>query len=435
MSRHLYFKQFRMTVFQSEGPSRVTSAVERGPNPILSAPAEVEISLLDLLIVIARRKWLIVKIALGLVVIAAVICFLLPDKYTSTTTLLPPQQNSGAGAALLAQLGGLSSMASLAGGNLALKNPNDLEVALLKSETVENAVIDRFRLMDLYHVKRMSVARKKLEAAIDIESGTKDGLIRLSATDKNPQRAAELANGYVEEFKKFHATLAVTEASQRRLFFEQQLGQAKDQLANAEEELKKTEQTTGVLQVDSQARLLIESAAALRGQIVAKQVELQSMRAFGTEENPQIVTEEQEISALKAQLSKLTGDDTAMSSDIILPKGKIPEAGLEYVRKLRDVKYYETIFELLARQYEAAKVDEARQGVEVQIVDKGLVPDHHSSPKRMIILLAAACLGLVIGVIWVLIASGLDRLADDPAENARLQTLKSLLSFRSSAQH
>jgi len=408
----------------------VLSEAERVTDPILAAPAEEEISLLGLLLVIARRRRRILQIAFGIVLLAVIVSLFLPFRYTAITSILPPQ-NSSPGSALLAQLGSLSS-ASLAGGGggggLGLKNPNDLQVAMLKSRTVEDAMVDRFHLLELFKVKRRSDARKRLENIVDIDSGSKDGLIRISVTDRDPRRAAEMANGYIEEFKKFSATLAVTEASQRRVFFEQQLLQAKDNLANAEEELKKTEQKTGLIQLDSQARAVIESVAQLRAQIAAKEVQIQAMRSFATSENPQLAVAEQELAALQVQQQKMGADDA--SNELLIPKGNLQQTGLEYVRKLRDVKYYETIFELMARQYEIAKVDEARQGATVQIVDRAIVPDHRSSPKRTLIVLGAAVFGVFVGVIWAFTAEGLERLSKNPAERSRLEELRTLFSFR-----
>ena len=398
---------------------------EREPTRSAASLAEEEISLLDLLIILLRRRWLILKVTMGAVAVGLLLAFLLPTRYTATTSILPPQQGSSSGAALMAQLGSLGSMASLAGGSaLGLKNPNDLQVAMLKSRTVEDAMIDRFHLASLYNKKRRSDVRKKFESFVDIENGAKDGLIRISVTDRDPNRAAAMANGYVEAFKKLGATLAITEASQRRLFFEQQLGQAKDQLANAEEALKRTEQKTGLIQLDSQARAVIASVAQLRAQIAAKQVQIDAMRSFATGENPDLKTAESELAGLEAELAK-TG---ASSDEMFIPRGNMQEAGLEYVRRLRDVKYYETIFDLLARQYEAAKVDEAREGAMIQVVDAAVVPDRKSSPKRVLIVAGSAVLGLGLGVFWVLAAKGLERLAGNPAEQERLETLKRLLA-------
>jgi len=416
-----------MAVTQSEEPETVLTEARGNTDPIL-LPAEEEISLLDLLIVIARRRRLIVKMALGMALVGVILSLLLPFRYTASTSILPPQQNSSAGAALMAQLGSLGSVASLAGGSLGgLKNPNDLQVAMLKSRTVEDAMLDRFHLVELYHAKRRSDARKKLEKVVDISNGSKDGLIRISITDGEPHRAAEMANGYVDEFKKFSATLAVTEASQRRLFFEQQLSQAKDNLANAEEDLKRTEQKTGLIQLESQARAVIESVAQLRAQIAAKEVQIRAMRSFATGENSELKIAEQELAGLQAQQEKMGATSDAA---LLIPKGKLQESGLEYVRKLRDVKYFETIFNLLARQYEIAKVDEAKQGAVVQIVDHAIVPDRRSSPQRTLIVIGALFFGVLLGIVWAFAAEGFTRLSNNPAERSRLEELKEAISIR-----
>jgi tyrosine-protein kinase Etk/Wzc len=399
----------------------------RGTDPVSTESAEENISLLDLAIVIVQNRWLIVKTAFAVALVAVIISLLLPIRYTASTSILPPQQSSSAGAALMAQLGNLGSAASLASGSLGLKNPNDLQVAMLKSRTVEDAMLDRFHLMDLYKSKRRSDARKRFENAVDINDGAKDGLIRISITDGDPRRAADIANGYVQEFKKFSATLAVTEASQRRLFFEQQLSQAKDNLAHAEEELKKTELKTGLIQLDSQARATIELIADLRAQIAAKEVQISSMRSFATGENPDLQLAEQELAGLKSQEEKM-GAASEDATNALLPKGNMQEASLEYIQRLRDVKYFETIFDLLARQYEVARVDEARQGSTVQVVDPAIIPDRRSSPQRTLIVLGAFVFGLFLGVAWVFTKVSFTRLSDNPAKRPRLEVLKGLIS-------
>jgi uncharacterized protein involved in exopolysaccharide biosynthesis len=414
-----------MSVNQFEVPERVFSPAETTIDSD-SATSE-EISVLDLVLVLVRSRKLILKIAVYTVVIAVIVSFLLPIRYTATTSVLPPQQASSTGSALLAQFGGLSSVASLAGGSLGLKNPNDLQIAMLKSRTVEDAMVDRFHLMELFEVKYRSDARKKFENVVDIDSGPKDGLIRISVTDRSPQRAAEMANGYVEEFKRLSATLAVTEASQRRLFFEQQLTQAKDNLAHAEEDLKKTGQRTGLVQLDSQTRATIELLANLRGQIAAKEVEISGMRSFATGENPDLQMAEQQLAGLRSQEARMGAASEGATSSLI-PKGNMQEAGIEYIRKLRDVKYFETILDLLARQYEVAKVDEARQGATVQIVDRAIVPDRRSSPKRTLIVLGAAAFGIFLGVFWAFAREGMTRLSNNPTERERLELLKESIS-------
>jgi uncharacterized protein involved in exopolysaccharide biosynthesis len=334
----------------------------------------------------------------------------------------------------MSQLSTLSPIASLAAGNsLGIKNPNDMYVAMFKSRTVEDAMVQRFDLMSEYHAKRRSDARKVFESHSEVESNPKDSLIRVSVTDRDPKRAAVMTNAYVEEYRKLSGTLAITEAAQRRLFFEQQLAQAKDNLANAEEALKKTEQTTGVIQMDSQARALIESATSLRAQIAAKEVEIHAMRSFASDGNPDLQLAEQQLAGWQAQLSHLTGNRSGTEDDLILSRGQVPGAGLEYLRKLRDVRYYDTIFELLAKQFEMAKLDEARQGALIQVVDPAIPPDRRSSPKRIFIVLVATMAGFIIAMFWVLVTAAFASAQKNPENNERLERLKLTLFNKTQA--
>jgi len=393
------------------------------------ASEEDEISLLDLLIVLAERKRLIFWVTAAFAILAVVISLLLPVRYTATVVLLPPQQNSSIGAALASQLGNLGGVAALAGGSLGLKNPNDMFVGMLKSRTVEDAMVEHFGLMQEYHKKYLSDARKTFDSRATVDGNGKDGLIHISVEDQDPQRAADLANGYIEQFRMQSQHLAIGEAAQRRLFFEQQLVQAKDNLARAEEALKQTEQATGVIQLDSQARALIESAASLRAQITMREVEIQGMQTYATGENAQLVQAQRELEGLRAQLAKLGGSEDSASGELIVPKGRVPEAGLEYVRRLRDVKYNETIFDILARQFEIAKLDEAKQGALIQVVDPAIAPDRKSFPRRGLIVLGATLAGLLIGVFSALVQAGLGRLKQDPDAVEKFALLKRALSL------
>lgn len=387
-----------------------------------------QISALDILAILAGEKRFIGRFVLGGIVVAILLAFLLPIRYEAKVLILPPQQNSSLGTALAGQLGGslgsLAPLASLAGGSSLLKNPADMYVALLTSRTVEDALIYRFELMKEYHEKRLSDTRKKLEDRTTVTAGAKDGLIRLAVEDRDPKRSADLANGYVEEFRKLSASLAITEAARRRLFFDEQLQQAKEDLASSEEAMRKTEQSTGVLQIDSQARSLIESAAILRGQVVAKQVQIQSMRAFASEDNPALVLAKQELAALQAQLERMAGSQQDPGSDIILSKGRVTGAGLEYLRRLRDLKYHETVYELLAKQFEIAKLDEAREGSIVQVVDSAITPDRRSSPHRLWIIIGGTILAFVISGFWVVMRESWIRSSNAPERRQRLELLK-----------
>ena len=387
-------------------------------------PQHIEISLFEILLVLIRDRRKIAYITGGMAIAAFLLATVLPLRYTSTTTFMPPQQSSSASSALLAQLGSLGSLAGLGGGVAGLKSPNDLYVALLKSETVENALIQRYELMREYRCKRLSDARKALEKHTTIDGSGKDGLIRISIEDHSPERAAELANGYIAQYRQLSAGLAVSEASQRRAFFEQQLVDAKDKLAQSEEALKLTEQTTGVIQMDSQARALIEAAGSLRAQIASKEVQVQSMRTYSGDGNANLTEAEQQLSTMRAQLAKLVGNGDEAGSALLVAKGSIPQASLEYIRKLRDVKYNETIFEILARQFEAAKLDEAKQGALIQVVDQARVPDKKSGPSRLVYMAVGIFLGFMGSSTMALARAAKHYLDAQPEYAAFLNQLK-----------
>ena len=390
---------------------------------------ESEISLLEVLTTIADRKRIVIWMTGIFAVTAVVVTLLLPNWYTATVTLMPPQQNTSLNAALASQLGSLGGFAALAGSSLNIKNPNDMYVGMMKGRTVEDGMIQNFGLMQQYRDRYLSDARKDLERHAMVDGSGKDGLIHISFEDRDPKRAAALANGYVDQFRKLTQQLAITEASQRRLFYESQLEQAKDNLASAEENLKQTEQQTGLIQLDSQARALIETAASLRAQIVAKEVQIQSMRTYATGENSELVQAQEELDSLRSQLAKLGGSEEGADAGLLVPKGKVPEEGLEYVRKLRDVKYYETIFDILARQFEAAKLDEAKEGTVIQVVDSAIPPDRKSSPHRTIIVLGASAIGFFLGVFIALVQAGFESLKRSDGTAVRLANLRRALRF------
>jgi tyrosine-protein kinase Etk/Wzc len=387
-----------------------------------------EVSLLEIATAIIRRRRIVGWTVLAALIIGILLCILLPTEYTAETTLLPPQQSSSLNSLLSSQLGGLAALSGV-GHDLGLKNPNDMFVAMFHSQTVEDAMVKKYGLESEYHAKYLSVARKALESHSKVDGSSKDGLIHVTFTDHNPQRAAELANGYVDQFRHLSEHLAMTEAGQRRLFFQQQLEDAKNKLADAEEALKTTEEKGGLIQLDSQARALIESAAALRAQIAAKQVEIQGMRSYAADNNPNLVEAQQQLDALRSQLAQLTGNGGGADDELIVPRGKVPQAGLDYVRKYRDVKYYETIFDILARQFEVAKLDEAREGALIQVVDPAIVPDYKSAPKRSIILAISLLLGLFLGILGALASAGWENLNRDPVSRIQLDELRQ--AFRS----
>ena len=389
----------------------------------VTKPEDDEISLLDLAIVLAKHKKLILGVPFAVAVVTAIVTLLMPNIYTGRAVIMPPQQQSSAAAAFLGQLGVL---AGGAGAALGLKNPGDLYAGMLKSRTIADNLIQRFKLQELYGKDTKVETRKALANDTTISVG-RDGLVTVEFEDKDPSRAADIANAYIEELDRLTQTIAITEAGQRRLYFEKQLKLSKEKLADAEVELKKTQEQTGMIRFEEQGKAIIEAIASLRAQVAAREVQLTAMRSFATERNPDIIRVQQELVGLRSELSKLEKRNTDVSGDIFVPTGNVPEVGLEYVRKFRDVKYQETLFELMAKQYEIARVDEAKDAAVIQVVDKAVLPDRKSKPRRALIVLVA---GVVVGVlvlVWVFAKEGFEKARSDPVRAARIETLRTHL--------
>jgi tyrosine-protein kinase Etk/Wzc len=293
-------------------------------------------------------------------------------------------------------------------------------------------MINRFDLIKEYRVKRLSDARKIFEDRSTAVAGLKDGVIRITVDGATPEQAATMANAYVEEFQALASGISTTEAGQRRLFFDRQLEQAKNNLANAEQDLKKTELSTGFVQPDNQSRAMIESAAILQGQISAKEVEIQSMSSYATDTNPDMVILKRQLEELRAQLAQFTGN-AATESGLFVPKGKVPEAALDYVRKLREVKYQETIFAALANQYQLARLQEAKQGAVFQVIDRAVPPDRRSFPQRAILVFVFALLAFIVACVYVGVSAAFDALRRDPLDGPKVSVL--LAALRSPRTH
>jgi uncharacterized protein involved in exopolysaccharide biosynthesis len=389
-----------------------------------SSPVADEISLLDLLIVLAKHKRIVVGVPFVAAILSASASLLLPNYYTGTTRILPPQQSASAATALLNQLGGaFGGLAGAAGGALGLRNPSELYVGMLKSRTIADNLITRFDLGKVYDEDYISETRKRLAKETTISTG-RDGIITVEVDDKDTKRAADLANGYVEELKKLTKVLAVTEASQRRLFFEQQLLQAKDSLTAAEITARQGLQKGGIAQVDAQGRSMIEVTARLRAQISAKEVQLGAMRTFAAEGNPELQRTQQELEALRRELSRNEGSSATPAANMDANRA----SGLDNLGRLRDVKYYEFLYELLAKQYELAKIDEAKDATIIQVVDKAIEPDRKSRPKRSLIVIFVTFATLIGAVIWVFVREAVTRGGSE--QTARLNALRSYLRWR-----
>ena len=384
-----------------------------------------EPDLIDLLLVLAQGKKTILRITIAAAVVALVVSLLLPKMYTATTTILPPQESQSSLSSMLGQFGALTGFASR---DLGLKNPSDLFVAMLRSRSVEDGLVDGFDLRKVYGVKTYQDARKKLEGRSNISAGD-EGLITIAVADRNPQRAADLANAYVSQLHSLNENLAITEAAQRRLFYQQKLDAEREDLSRAELALQQIQEKSGLIQPDAQGKAIIDAVASTRAQVAIQEVRLQAMRTYATENNPDLKRAEQELAGLRAQLAQLersTGD--LGNGNLEVPTRRLPKVELDYVRGLRDVKYHESVYEFLSKQLEAARIDEAKDAITVQAVDKAVAPEKKSSPRRLLIVLVSTILAFVLSCVWVLIAEIIKRREQDPHDHARLALLRRYLT-------
>jgi len=305
---------------------------------------------------------------------------------------------------------GGAGLIGLASGVAGVKSQGELFVEIMKSRTVLDRIVDRFDLLSLYRSDLFNLgkkryrqdARKRLLELLAVREDRKSGIIILTVEDKDPKRAAEMANAFVEELKSLKGGLAISEAGQRRMFFEEQIQHTKVSLARAEEEIKGFQQRTGMFQVDAQARAIIEGIARLRAALAVKEVEAKVLRSFATAQNPDMQRIEEEIRALRAELEKV---ETLKGHgfDPLMPSARVPEMATEYLRKLRQLKYNETLYELLSKQYELAKLEEARDAVVIQVIDRAVPPERKSRPLRALIVLLATVTMLFLSVFIVLL--------------------------------
>ena len=313
------------------------------PPPLQAMPDDDEINLLDLLIVLAKHKAMILKVTLGAALLAVGVTLLMSNVYTGTARILPPQQSQSSASALLGQLGGL---AGLAGGAMGIKNPADIYLAMLKSRTLMGKIANRFGLQQIYEAKTLTDTLKALERNSIFTAG-KDGVITVEVSDLDPKRAADMANAFVEELAKLMQNFALTDASQKRIFFDQQMKQAQDKLTNAEIHLDKT-----------------------------------------------------------------------------------PNTNLQYMDAVRNVKYQEAVWEILAKQFEMSKLDEAKDFPLIQVLDQATPPENKSKPKRSMIVILATLLAFFLAVLLAFVRESVLRAKQQPEQAERMQILCNAFKWR-----
>ncbi|MEK7286807.1 MAG: GNVR domain-containing protein [Nitrospirota bacterium] len=368
------------------------------------------INLYDLWQVLVKRKRIIYLIVGVAFCASIIISLLLPKIYAATTSTYPPQQDSmgismGMNALAEKGLGGLS------GGLFGGKTPADLWVGILKSNTLRDTIIKRFSLKELFHVKTIEDARVALNGRVKIIKG-KDEIIAITVEDKDPSRAAKIANAFVEELDKINRGNVMTSGKRTRLFLEKRLHDAKSDLFKAEEEIKVFQENNKAVRIDEQSKAIFGAIGEVRGNLMAKEVELETLLSFTTRNHPKAEILQSEVAGLKNQLRALTEGKkggNASSKDIFIPTERIPDLGLQYTRLFRNAKVQETLYGLLIQQYELARVQEAKDSPTVQILDFAKVPEKKIKPKRALIVIFSTFTAGFISVFYVFFLSYLEK--------------------------
>ena len=373
-----------------------------------------EVSLLDLLKVVFDNLRLLVLGPLAVGLVALGITFAIAPTFSATTKFLPPQQQQSSASALLSSLGALGGLAGAASG---LKSPADQYIAFLKSRSIQDALIERFNLVERYSADLADDARLGLEANIKISSG-KDGLITIVASDYNPAFAAQLANAHLEELSKLLSRLAITEAQQRRQFFEKQLASAKENLIKAEQALKSSGVNSSALKASPVAA--VEGLAKLKAAITAQEIKVASMRGYLTEAAPDFKQAQTELTAMRSQMVRAEKEEPANSGS----SGRESD----YIAKFRDFKYHETLFELFAKQYEMARVDESREGAVIQVLDVAKPPQRKAKPEKALIAMVATLAAGFALLLFVFIRQAVRAAIQQPGTSEKMLALSQALS-------
>lgn len=388
-----------------------------------AAPEEREIGLIEGLLVLARRAKLIAGICAATFVLACAVTLTMPNIYTATARILPPTEDQGGLAAMLGSMGGLASLVGVSPGGTS----SELYVGMLRSRSVADAIIDRFELMEVYGRKTRLDTYDALGRRVGVELGKKDGIIAISVDDREPARAAAIANAYVEELKRLSVEINLSSAGRERDFLSARLEAARADLARAEERLQAFQTKNRTIRIDDQAKALIEAIASLKAELASREVQLGVLLTRQTERNPEVRATREAIAQLKAQLGRLeqSPGGKAITGDVFPAASEVPDLAIQYLRLQRDFKIQEALNEALIRQYELARINEAKNVSTIQVLDEAAEPDRKSRPRRSLLVLGATAVAFVLSVFLAFALEYVERMPE--ADRRRWRQLRTAL--------
>ena len=389
---------------------------------------EPDINLLDLLIALGQEKWTLIVVTFLAALTGVVVSLTTPATYISRTSIMPSQQSGGGGGGLGA-LGGLSGLAGLSGIASSIKSSDEMYIALMRSYSVQSSIIEQFKLKERYGSQNIEEARQALTNNVAIVADKKSGILLIDVYDKDPEFAAHLANAQVKELNVILSRLAVTEAQQRRAYYEQQIVKTQTKIPQLELEFKDAQKSSG-LEVAS----LLSEAGTLPGQIAAKELQLQVLSRFAAGQNPDLKRLAVEISALRAQMARYELSKTYYKTSDSSKTVQVAESRkINFVQKATQayntLKIQEALLDGYVKQLELAKVDEAKEGPAVQVVDEGIAPEVRAKPERKKLVIAYTVTGLIIAFVLAFLRALLRHIRSTPEGLQRWSQLKRAWGF------
>ena len=392
---------------------------------------EPDINLLDLLIGLGQEKWTLVVVTFLAAITGVVVSLITPATYVSRTSILPSQQSGGGGGGIasLSSLAGLAGLGALSNMAAGIKSSDEMFIALMRSQSVQSALIEQFKLKERYGARNTDEARQALNLNVAILADKKSGMLFVDAQDKDPAFAAQLANAQVKELNVILSRLAVTEAQQRRAYYEQQIVKTQTKIPQLELEYKEAQKSSG-LEVAS----LLSEAGTLPGQIAARELQLQVLSRFATAQNPDLKRLAVEISALRAQMARYELSKAEPKSSELSKSGLVADSTkTNFVQKATQayntLKIQEALLDGYVKQLELAKIDEAKEGPAVQVVDEASAPEMRAKPERKKLVLAYTVTGLVIAFVLAALRALLRHIRSMPEGLQRWSQLKRAWGF------
>ena len=391
-----------------------------------------------------NHRKLLGKFSFWGLIVGLLAAFLIPVRYAAITRLMPPDPPQGQGMAILASLAGRvgANLGAIGSDLLGIKTSADLFAAVLQSRIVQDHLINKFDLREVYGERRFVDARKILSRRTDISIDRKSGVLAIQVVDHDPKRASELAQEYVGQLNNVVTQLNTSSAHRERVFLEQRLDQVKSELGTAEKDFSHFASKSGAIDIKEQGKAMVEAAAILEGQYIAAQTELQGLRQIYTDQNIRIRAAQARVNELHRQLMRMGGKpetgeppsplETASASNSgeeLYPSiRKLPLLGVTYADLYRRMKVEETVFETLTQQYELAKVQEAKEVPSVKVLDPPEVPEKRIFPPRILLIVAGAVLALVLGVFWILATDNWEKI--DPQDPGKILVLSMVHSVK-----